>query len=241
MHASHASHVASPLLAPGSSYSLPTPCGAPAPTWPCQGFAAPPRPPDLASLPDLQDISLQKEEHKRRLEEQLRQGEDILGQQANRQRDYVRMQAEQQKALATGQCDQQLRVEEISLEQQYQRQLEELHENARRQKLQLHKQASELVLEYNARKAQEEINHRQYEIQLQHWEADNRTGAEMARVAEEQRRAQLELGGGLGLSHLSRQRQEQAAYRAMDGLPEFTVDRWMQQQLAHPQAAPGWH
>ncbi|CAK0893292.1 unnamed protein product [Prorocentrum cordatum] len=118
---------------------------------------------------------------------------------------------------------------------------QELHENARRQKLQLHKQAADLMLEYNARKAQEEINHRQYEIQLQHWEAENRTSAETARASEEQRRAQLELGGGLGLSQLSRQRQEQAACRATSGLPEFTVDRWMQPPPAHAQAAPGWH
>lgn len=238
-------HPHAATMAVASPSPRPVPSGAQLPSWPTSGtsFAVPAPPVGLtAGMPDLNDISRQKEERKHRLDDQLKQGEDILSQQAKRQSEYMRLQAEQQKALATGQCDQQLRVEEIALEQQLQRQMEELHEAARRQKLQLHKQAADLVLEYNSRRAQEEINHRQYEIQLQHWEADYRGSAEMARAFEERRLAQLDLSQSAGLGHLSRMRQGAVPGRVSAELPEFSVDRWLPHQpgyqAAHmPQAA----
>lgn len=192
---------------------------------PLQGgqFAIPPPPVSLtAGIPDPQEIAKQKEEYRQRLDAQQTQGEEIINRQTDRQREYLRMQAEQQKALASGQCDQQLRVEEVALEQQYQRQLEELHEGARRQKLLLHKQASDLVLEFNARRTQEEINHRQYGIQLQTWEAEHRMSSERAGITEQQRRSELD-HSSLTLS----QRQSHTAHRVSEGLPEFHMDHWV--------------
>merc|ERR1719336_2442343 len=128
------------------------------------------------------DVAMQKDDYKRNLDEQQRQGVSMLTQQTTRQREYIRMQAEQQKVLVNGRLDQHLRSQEMFAEQEYQRQLATLNEQARQQKLGLQKQASQLIMEYNRRRTQEEINHRQYEIQLQHWGMQQQLAAQQTQA-----------------------------------------------------------
>jgi len=136
---------------------------------------------------------VQKEQFRKSVEEQQRQGEEALAQQLSQQKDYVRLQAEQQKALAHGRWDQQLRAEEMAAVQDYHQQMARLQDVARQQKLALQKQASQLVMEYNARRAQQEINQRQYEVQLQQWEAQHQAQEQRhTDLIEEQLRAQLQ-------------------------------------------------
>jgi len=140
-----------------------------------------------------EDVAVQKEQFRKSVEEQQRQGEEALAQQLSQQKDYVRLQAEQQKALAHGRWDQQLRAEEMAAVQDYHQQMARLQDVARQQKLALQKQASQLVMEYNARRAQQEINQRQYEVQLQQWEAQHQAQEQRhTDLIEEQLRAQLQ-------------------------------------------------
>merc|ERR1719221_406428 len=120
----------------------------------------------------------------------------MLSQQFSQHKDYVRVQAEQQKALTQGRWDQHLRAEEMAAEQDYHLQIAKLQDAVRQHKLALQKEASLLVMEYNARRAQQEINHRQYEAELQQWAAGRQ--AQLQRqdnCIEEQLRAQLQLIG----------------------------------------------
>lgn len=134
-----------------------------------------------AGLAKPEDIERQKDEYKRHVQEELRQGEAMLTQQAQRKKDHARMQAEQQKAIENERCDQLFRTQEMALEQEHQQRLAALHEVVRKQKLVLHQQAAELNVEYQSRKAQEDLSQRQYEIKLQRWEAEQRVGLEMSR------------------------------------------------------------
>merc|ERR1712003_577714 len=128
-----------------------------------------------ASMTNPQDVVMQKEVYKHSLDEQLKQGEALLNQQAMRQQEHIRLQAEQQKALAIGRWDQQLRAQEMAAEQEYQQQLAKLQDDARQKKVLLEKQASEAIMEYNARKTQQEINYRHFQLQMQRWQAQQQS------------------------------------------------------------------
>merc|ERR1712196_672599 len=107
--------------------------------------------------------------------------------------EFVRQQAAQQKAAAHAQLNQQMRAQENACEQEFQQQLALLQQAAYEQKVALETQASQLIMEYNTRKMQEEMHSRQYELQVKHWEAQQEFNAEMTRHSEEQQRTQAEL------------------------------------------------
>merc|ERR1711948_202976 len=131
------------------------------PAVPSAGIPVPSGPASLtAGMVTPEDVAMQKEEYKRGVDEQQKQGEAILNEQTLQQREHIRKQAEQQKALAMGRWDQHLRAQEIIAEQEYQTQLAKLHGTVRKQKVALAKQAAQMVMEYNSRKVQQEINQR---------------------------------------------------------------------------------
>merc|ERR1712217_723469 len=167
-----------------------------------------------AGMVTPEDVAVQKEEYKKGIDDQQKQGEAILNEQTLQQREYIRNQAEQQKALAMGRWDQHLRAQEIIAEQEYQAQLAKLHETVRQQKVALAKQAAQMVMEYNSRKVQQEINTRHYEIQLQHWHANSAT---MDLPFEDRLRFQAQVAA----------QQRQAMRRVGDNLPEIPVNMWI--------------
>merc|ERR1712217_995804 len=160
------------------------------------------------------DVAMQKEEYKKGIDDQQKQGEAILNEQTLQQREFIRNQAEQQKALAMGRWDQHLRAQEIIAEQEYQAQLAKLHETVRQQKVALAKQAAQMVMEYNSRKVQQEINQRHYEIQLQHWHANSAT---LDLPFEDRLRFQAQVAA----------QQRQAMRRVGDNLPEIPLSTWI--------------
>lgn len=171
-----------------------------------------------------QDVAAQKQEYSRSLDEQQRQGEAILSQQTHQQREHLRLQAEQQKVLAMGRWDQHLRAQELLAEREYQQQLAALREAARQRMATLEEQASQLIMEYNARKAQQEVNLRDYELQVRRWEAEaQHFHTTLGRTAREQSKLQFQLA----------MHEQQAARRGQDLLPELPVDQWV------PGAGPG--
>lgn len=148
------------------------------------------------------EVAQQKEEYCRCLDEQQRHGLEVLKEQIQRQREYIRMQADQQKAIAAGRWDQHLRAQELAAEQEYQHEMAKLQEANRQLKTVLENQAAQLLVEFHARRTQEELNYRAYEVQLKEWE--ERLGSQLAFAAH----------------------QNTAARRHADQLPELPIDHW---------------
>jgi len=164
-----------------------------------------------------QEVDAQKDEYARSLDQQQQQAREALVQQCDRQREYLRVQAEQQKAIAAGRWDQRFREQEMAAEQEYQQELARVREAARQLKVALEYQAAALVVEYNARKSQEELNYRIYEAEIREWEEFQRMSPGQIQNAEERLQAQLAY---------ARDR-DSASWRRLDELPELPVDRWV--------------
>merc|ERR1719188_1896327 len=120
-----------------------------------------------AAMASPQDIADQKVANMRSIDEQVQHGEDVLRQETLRQIEHLRLQAEHQKALAASQLDQRLRAQELAAERDYQQEMAQLQDSVRQWRLALQQQAAQLVVEHKARRIQEEVNYRHYEIQLQ--------------------------------------------------------------------------
>lgn len=168
-----------------------------------------------------QEVDAQKDEYARSLDQQQQQAREALVQQCDRQREYLRVQAEQQKAIAAGRWDQRFREQEMAAEQEYQQELARVREAARQLKVALEYQAAALVVEYNARKSQEELNYRIYEAEIREWEEFQRMSPGQIQNAEERLQAQLAY---------ARDR-DSASWRRLDELPELPVDRWVPEGL----------
>ncbi|CAK9032426.1 unnamed protein product [Durusdinium trenchii] len=134
-------------------------------------IAMPPQPASLTRhLPPPDVVNAQKEQNYREVDEQLHQAQLLLEDQTRREKDFLRAQASQAKEVAAGRWDQHLRAQEISAEQDFQKSLAELHESARQMRLKLEEQANQLVVEYQARRTQEDINRHKHEVEMHHWE-----------------------------------------------------------------------
>mmetsp|Transcript_57932 Transcript_57932/g.139944 ORF Transcript_57932/g.139944 Transcript_57932/m.139944 type:complete len:162 (-) Transcript_57932:76-561(-) len=122
-----------------------------------------------------------------------------------------------------GRWDQHLRAQELLAEREYQQQLATLREAAAQQRAVLEEQSSQLIVEYNARRTQQEINRRNYELQFRSWEA------------QEQRRQQQLMGLDLSRSTKDELRlqfqsamQQVGAVRRLEGhLPEVPFNAWV--------------
>ncbi|CAE7915477.1 CACNA1G [Symbiodinium necroappetens] len=121
-------------------------------------------------LPPPEVVNAQKEQNYREVDEQLQQAQLLLEEQTKREKEYLRAQATQAKEVLEGRWDQHLRAQEISAEQDFQKSLAQLHESSRMMRLKLEEQASQLVIEYQTRRTQEEINRHKHEVELHHWE-----------------------------------------------------------------------
>ncbi|CAE8654106.1 unnamed protein product, partial [Polarella glacialis] len=120
--------------------------------------------------PRPDEIQAEKEREHQHIDLQMQQAQVVLQEQTNKERDFLRSQASQAKEIASGRWDQHLRTQELSAEQEYQQQLAKVHEDARQMRLILEQQSSQLILEYETRRAQEDINHHMHEVELHQWE-----------------------------------------------------------------------
>uniref|UniRef100_A0A7S4V3P2 Uncharacterized protein n=1 Tax=Alexandrium monilatum TaxID=311494 RepID=A0A7S4V3P2_9DINO len=125
-----------------------------------------------AGMTTPEDIAAQRQEYSHSIDEQQRRGEAVLSQQAAQQREHLRMQAEQQKVVALGRWDQHLRAQELLAEREYQQQLAALRAAAAEQRAALEERASQLIMDYHARRTQQEVNRRSYQQQVRQWEAE---------------------------------------------------------------------
>jgi len=146
-----------------------------------------PPPPSLTQgIPDPGAIARQKDVYLKMLDEQLKQSVTVLDQQVKYQRDYLNVQCEQQKKQFLLQLDQQMKAQEMVLTQQYNEQLMNLQMQAGTQKGALEQQAMQLTMEYEQRKAEENMYRQQYEMQRQQTDLHSRMTQEHQRMATQQ-------------------------------------------------------
>ncbi|CAK9095928.1 unnamed protein product [Durusdinium trenchii] len=175
---------------PRLSVSMPTASSATLPGWgtpsapgwgtPVKQIEEPKVPPSLtAGLPEPNSIERQKNAYARGLEEQLRHGTDVLAQQLKQQSDYLLAMGDQRKRQYALQVDQEIKQREMELAQQHNEQLLLLQQAAQQQKSALEHQANALLLEYNQKKAQEDLAYQQYQFQKKQYETQLQYNEEM--------------------------------------------------------------
>lgn len=164
-----------------------------------------------------EEVNEKRNEYSRSLDGQQRQARDALVQQFQRQQDYLQLQADQQKAIAAGRWDQRFREEEMQAEQEYQQEVAKLRDAARQLKTALSTQATQLIVEYNSRKVQDELNHRIYEAEFKEWEECQHLTAHQMNNAAERLNAQMAFACANNTT----------GKRQLGGLPELPVDRWV--------------
>lgn len=133
-------------------------------------------------LPNVETIRKKKEELSREVQERLRKGKDSLAEQLRNQTDKLHVSANQEKARFKIALDQKVKAEEFSLSQQYNAQLMRLHQTAQAKRAELEQQATNMVLEFQQLKLQEEFLAQQRDIQQQHQDAQQRLAEELQRL-----------------------------------------------------------
>lgn len=114
-----------------------------------------PAPP--AATPDPKSVSKQKEEHARQLEQRIQVDSERLKQAHQASVAGLHEQAAQEKTLHSLLVDQQVKQQELVLSQQYNQQLMLLTQTAQRQGAELEQQATNLMLDYQQKKVEEDF------------------------------------------------------------------------------------
>jgi len=108
----------------------------------------------------------------------------VLAQQLKQQSDYLFAMGDQQKRQYELQVNQHIKQQELALAQQHNEQLLMLQHAAQQQKAALEHQANALILEYNQRKAHEDIRNQQYQFAKQHHEMQIQYETDMRNIQE---------------------------------------------------------
>lgn len=135
--------------------------------------------PLTSGMPDPVTIAKQREAYAKMLDEQLKQGVTVLEAQLKHQSDYLRAQANQQKNMFRMQLEMEIAQQEMALAQQHAEQTMALNQQAAQQKQQLESQALMLSIEYQKKRAEEDVQRKQYEMDCQQHEVQSRLTAEM--------------------------------------------------------------
>lgn len=171
---------------------VPYPVQVTAPRPPVSGNLTPP-PPTLTTegLPNPQQIDTQRSQYMKTLDDQLKEGAEVLNQQLKQQQDYLMRMGDQQKRQFGLQVDQDIKHKELELVQQHNHQLLMLQQAAQQQKVALEQQANALLIEYNQKKASEDLSaqmftfehaaadaHRKYQEEIQALQQAQAVGAQ---------------------------------------------------------------
>lgn len=144
-------------------------------------------PPRLTSgIPDPGAISKQREAYLRALEDQEKQAIALLEQQRAHQVGLLRAQGKQQKEKYGLEVDQQASQNEMVLTKQHSEQTMELHKLYSSQRGLLESQANRLIMEWQQKKATEEMRMQQYRLQVDQHNALQRYNEEMLRIKGQQ-------------------------------------------------------
>lgn len=140
----------------------------------------PVRPPRLTEgIPDPAGIERQKTAFARGIQEQLDQGIAALNEQLKQQTEFLHAIGDQKKRQLILEVDKDIKQKEMCLAQQHNQQVLLLQRAAQQQRAALEHQSTSLTLEYNERRAQEELQQQQYEYTLAHYQTQKKYMEEM--------------------------------------------------------------
>lgn len=150
--------------------------------------APPPNAPQRLTegIPDPNAIETQKSAYSKGLDDQLRQGAAILNQQLKQQMDQLHQLGDQQKKKYFVQVDHEIKSQELGLQQQFKEQLLMVQQAAAQQKRILGQQATSLLLEYNQKKAQEDLMFEEYQIAKTAFDSQQRFTQEFSSLQQQQ-------------------------------------------------------
>merc|ERR1719424_2161037 len=159
--------------------AMATPCALPTITNPAADgtLNAPPR--LTSGLPDPFSIAKQRESYLKALEEQERQAIAVLEQQRAQQVSLLRAQGDQQKKKFILEVNQQVSQNDIVLTQQHSEQMMVLNQQYSQQRGILENQANTHIMEYQQKKAQEDMMMQQYQLQVEQHNAQLKYNEEM--------------------------------------------------------------
>jgi len=160
-------------------------------------------PPRLTSgIPDPSAIAKQREAYLKALEEQERQAIAVLEQQRAQQVSLLRAQGDQQKQKFNLEVSQQVQQNDIVLTQQHSEQMMVLNQQYSQQRGILENQANTLIMEYQQKKAQEDMMMQQYQLQIDQFNAQQKYNEEMMRLQGQQERVQGALAQAYASSYM---------------------------------------
>jgi len=180
-----------------------------------------------AGLPEPSAIAAQRAAYTKALDVQLTEGNSVLSSQLKQQTEYLHQVGEQQKRQYSLEVDQQMKSQEIQLVQQHNQQLLMLQQAAQQQKAALEQQANALLLDYNQKKASEDLAFQQYSFQKDQFEAQVRYTAEMKALQEQAAAAQNQV----------QQQQQAIAQQAMQATQQAALTQ-QQTAMAYAPLAP---
>jgi len=140
----------------------------------------------LDGIPDPQRVEGQKTQYVKSIDDQLNNAQALLQQQHKQQMEYLAATAEQQKRQFGIQKDQERSQQQMAFQQQYNQQLAQLDDAAREQRFTLEHQSTQLVADYNQKKAQETLMSEQYALQKKSYDAQTQLHAQMANLQQAQ-------------------------------------------------------
>jgi len=157
---------------------------------------APREPPQALTqgIPDPQTIEKQKAGYAKALEKQYQDGAAAIDAENNVKKQMLAEQAKQQIAQYSLQVQSQLQAQNLLLDQQMNSQMMMLQEAAMAQKSALEQQAAALTLEYQQKKAEEDMLTKQYQIQKQYFEAESKLAQQFQKVTQQEQAAMQALG-----------------------------------------------
>lgn len=178
-------------------------------------------------LPEPAQIESQRAAYMKSLDEQLKRGAEVLNQQLKQQQEYLVRQGETQKRQFGLQVDQNIKQQEMELVQQHNHQLLMLQQAAQQQKVALEQQANALLMEYNQKKATEDLNLQMHQFDKEAKEAHARYTQEIQTLQTQQQMGQQQLaaqGEALAmqanLSNMQAMAAQQVATRASASLSQ---------------------
>merc|ERR1719506_85176 len=145
-------------------------------------------------IPDPASIKSQQDAYAKALEKQYQDGAAAIAQETKVKKEMLGEQAKQQKAQYQLQVQSQLQAQNLLLDQQMNSQLMMLQEAAMAQKSALEQQAAALTLEWQQKKAEEDMLQKQYEIQKQYYDAETKLAAQFQKVTQQEQAALNALG-----------------------------------------------
>jgi len=160
-------------------------------------------PPRLTSgLPDPQAIAQQREQYLKALEEQELQAVAVLEQQRAQQVGLLRAQGDQQKKKFFLEVNQQVSQNDIALTQQHSEQTMVLNQQYSQQRGILENQANALIMEYQQKKAQEDMQLQQYQLQVDQFSQQQRYNDEMVRLQNQSQMTEAQLTQAYATSYM---------------------------------------